>query len=126
MSIITRGFVDGTIVTRGFSSLGRFIQFIKGATRKLLHGYAARTQCIIKIKGNTKLPLALIINVKAHLSEPYQTVYSLLGNNKITTKEFLSVRGDLRRNQQLLLDSKTSGKKSFKRLILELLLDDET
>jgi hypothetical protein len=109
----------------GGGFFGQVINYFRDGWHRLRRGYGARVKLLdISLTGNTKIPFVITQGVVANFSSPYQTVYSILGNNKIKTKESISLKGNYKK--PLLFDSlKTKGKKDFRRLILEFLLDEE-
>ena len=120
---------SGALVTKGFGAgfFGSIVNYFKDGWyrfRKRTHG--ARVKLLdLSISGNVLIPLALTKGIVANFSSPYEDVFGLCGNNKIKAQESFDVKGNYKTS--LLFDSTTlKGKKDFRRLILELLLDDET
>ena len=99
-------------------------RFTDWSKRYLWRNKGRRKQLDISLKGNTKIPLAFIINTKANISSPYQTIYKLVGNYKKKSNESMTIKGNLK-NRLLFESMKIKGKKDFKRLIMELLFDDD-
>lgn len=125
MSIVTRGFVDGTLVTGGFGGLfDQIVNYFRDGWYRRKKGYGARLRLLnITIKGNTSIPFSVKHAISGNFNNPYQKIYSILGNNKIAAKESLNVKGNYKK--QLLYETKTTGKKNFFKIIYELLLDDD-
>lgn len=101
-----------------------FTRFTDWSRRHLWRNKGRRKQLDISIKGNTKIPLAFVINTKSNISSPYQIIYKLSGNYKKNTNERISIKGNTK-NKLLFESMKIKGKKDFKRLIMELLFDED-
>lgn len=118
------GLGSGGLITGGLGFFARTIARFTDWSRKYIWKKKGRNQLInTKITGNIKIPFNVKHIIFGNFNSPYQKIYSILGNNKITTKESLNVKGNYKK--QLLYETKTTGKKNFFKIIYELLLDDD-
>lgn len=116
MALITRGMVDGTLLTRGMgvSFFGRIVNYFKDGWYRLTKG--RRKLITVYVKANTKIPLAVTYNILSNFSSPYQQVYSIFGNNKNKIRELTNVKGNTRSNYfsiQLKQPERKTSKNSF-------------
>jgi len=125
MSLVTRGLTDGTLITRGLglSLFERIARWGADKYRKWIRGIELKKFLTIEIKGNNRIDFNITLDVLSNVSNPYQTIYKLFGNYARAINEQLSVKGNYQR--ELLFETRTSGKKSFFKLMMEILLDDE-
>jgi len=126
MSLITGGLGPGSgLITRGLGSsfISRMIQRGTDRLRKWFLGVDQKVFVKTKIKGTTQLPLVFLGNIKANVAKPYQIFYNLYGNTLHHLMIERRVRGHYKR--PFLFETRTQGKKSFVRMLLEIILDDE-
>ena len=123
MSLITRGMTDGTLITRGMGIVSSTISQISDwAKRNLWKSKGYRKLLSTRIIGNTLFPFKTLKDISSNTSVPYCNVLSVFGNNSVPISERVSLTGNYKR--QFLFETKASGKKSFIKMFIELILDD--
>lgn len=118
------GLGGGSLITSGLGYWSRIVNKFSDWWYKRLRNAGRNKLIDIKIVGNTKILIAKTWYISSNTSSPYQQICSIFGNSKNKINQFANVKANYKK--QLLFNSvKATGKKDFKRLILELLLDDE-
>jgi hypothetical protein len=121
MGLITQGYVDNTIVTRGMG-----LSWIRRVYRKAAGFFQKKeTFLTLEIIGNTSIPFSVLIVLFGSLKETFSEILSFMGNNNVKIKDTYSLNGNLRSNKQLILSQETKGRKGFKQFLMELLFDED-